>query len=69
MLGKYSTKVVLPQTKSELIRQINSLGLVEITVIEPIDNSNIKSIKSEIDRVLRTDQTGVSVVIIRNKRA
>lgn len=67
MLGKYSTKVVLPKTKSELIRQINSLGLVDIRVIEPVDNSNIKSIKSEIDRVFRSDQTGVSVVIIRDK--
>jgi hypothetical protein len=63
VLGKYSTTVVLPKTKSELVRQINLLGKVEIRVIEPIDKSNIHIVKSEIDRVVRKGRTGCIVLI------
>ena len=63
MLGKYSTKVVLPKTKSELVTQINSLGQVEIRVIEPIDKSNVNIVKSEIDRVVRKGRTSCIVLI------
>ena len=67
MLGKYSTKVVLPKTKSELARQINSLELVEIRVIEPIDKKNVGLVKSEIDRFVGNGRNAVSVVLIKNK--
>ena len=68
MLGKYSTKVVLPKTKSELVRQINSLGQIEIRVIEPIDKGNIELVKSEIDRMVGNAQKDVSVVLIKDKK-
>ena len=67
MLGKYSTKGVLPKTKSELVRQINSLGPIEIRVLEPVDKGNIGLVKSEIERVTGNGQKEVSVVIIKNK--
>ena len=67
MLGKYSTKVVLPKTKSELARQVNSLGLVEIRVLEPIDKKNIALAKLEIDRFVGSGQKQVSLVFIRSK--
>ena len=67
MLGKYSTKVVLPKSKSELARQINSLGLVEIRVLEPIDKKNVGLVKSEIDRFVGNGRNAVSVVMIKNK--
>jgi len=63
VLGKYSTKVVLPKTKSELVTQINSLGQVEIRVIEPIDKSNVNIVKLEIDRVVRKGRTSCIVLI------
>jgi hypothetical protein len=67
VLGKYSTKVVLPKTKSELTRQINSLGQVEIRVIEPVNKKNTVQVKSEIERFVGNGQEDVSVVFIKNK--
>ena len=67
MLGKYNTNVVLRKTKSELVKQINSLGQVEIRVIEPVDKKNTGLVKSEIERFVGNGQKDVSVVFIKNK--
>lgn len=67
MLGKYNTNVVLPKTKNELVKQINSLGQVEIRVIEPVDKKNTGLVKSEIERFVGNGQKDVSVVFIKNK--
>ncbi len=65
MLGKYNTKVVLPKTKSELARQINSLGQVEINVLEPIDKKNIGLVKSQIEKLTKRGSQ-ISVILIAN---
>ena len=67
MLGKYNTNVVLPKTKNELVKQINSLGQVEIRVIEPVDKKNTGLVKSEIERFVGNGQKNVSVVFIKKK--
>jgi len=67
VLGKYNTNVVLPKTKNELVKQINSLGQVEIRVIEPVDKKNTGLVKSEIVRFVGNGQKDVSVVFIKNK--
>ena len=67
MLGKYNTKVVLPKTKSELVKSINGLGQVEINVLEPIDKSNFGFVKSEIDRFVGNGKNDVSVVFIKKR--
>lgn len=67
MLGKYNTKVVLPKTKSELVKSINGLGQVDINVLEPIDKSNVGFVKSEIDRFVGNGKREVSVVFIKKK--
>ncbi|MDA1351806.1 MAG: hypothetical protein O2950_05915 [Proteobacteria bacterium] len=67
MLGKYNTKVVLPKTKSELVKSINGLGQVDINVLEPIDKSNVGFVKSEIDRFVGNGKNEVSVVFIKKK--
>lgn len=67
MLGKYNTKVVLPKTKSELVKSINGLGQVEINVLEPIDKTNVGFVKSEIDRFVGNGKNEVSVVFIKKK--
>ena len=64
MLGKYSTKVVLPKSKSDLARAINSLGPVDIKVWEPVDKSNISLIKSQLERVVGSNKTKLSIVTI-----
>ena len=65
MLGKYNTKVVLPKTKSELARQIKSLGQVEINVLEPIDKKNIGLVKSQIEKLTKRGSQ-ISVILIAN---
>ena len=67
VLGKYNTKVVLPKTKSELIKSINGLGQVDINVLEPIDKSNVGFVKSEIDRFVGNGKNEVSIVFIKKK--
>ena len=67
MLGKYNTKVVLPKTKSELVKSINGLGRVDINVLEPIDKTNVGFVKSEIDRFVGNGKNEVSVVFIKKK--
>ena len=68
MLGKYSTNVVLPKTRNELVKQINSLGQVEIRVIEPVDKKNTGLVKSEIERFVGNGQKDVSVVFIKKNK-
>jgi len=67
VLGKYNTKVVLPKTKSELVKSINGLGQVDINILEPIDKSNVGFVKSEIDRFVGNGKNDVSVVFIKKK--
>ena len=67
MLGKYNTKVVLPKTKSELVKSINGLGQVDINVLEPIDKTNIGFVKSELDRFFGNGKNELSVVLIKKK--
>ena len=67
MLGKYNTKVVLPKTKSELARQINSLGQVEIYVLEPVNAKNIGLVKSEIETFVRNDKNLVSIALLKQR--
>lgn len=66
MLGKYSTKVVLPKSKSDLARAINNLGHVQIKVLEPIRKSNVKLVTNEIDLMVSGGNKTVSVIIIKN---
>ena len=67
MLGKYNTKVVLPKTKSEMVKYINGLGQVDINILEPIDKSNVGFVKSEIDRFVGNGKNDVSVVFIKKR--
>ena len=60
MLGKYNTNVVLPKTKNELVKQTNSLGQVEIRVIEPVDKKNTGLVKSEIESCVEVREVSPS---------
>ena len=65
MLGKYNQNVVLPKTKNELVKQLNSLGQVDIKVLEPVERKDLGQVRSEIDRFIGTGKKGVSVIILR----
>ena len=67
MLGKYNTNVVLPRTKNELVKQINSLGQVEIRVLEPITKSDSAKVKKEVEKFARVHKSRLTVILISNK--
>lgn len=67
MLGKYNQNVVLPKTKNELVKQLNSLGQVEIKVLEPVERKDLGQVRSEIDRFIGTGRKEISVVLIKEK--
>ena len=66
MLGKYNQNVVLPKTKNELVKQLNSLGQVDIKVLEPVERKDLGQVRSEIDRFIGTGKRGLSVVLIKH---
>ena len=67
MLGKYNQNVVLPRTKNELVKQLNSLGQVDIKVLEPVERKDLGQVRSEIDRFIGTGNKEISVVLIKEK--
>ena len=67
MLGKYNQNVVLPRTKNELVKQLNSLGQVDIKVLEPVERKDLGQVRSEIDRFIGTGRKEISVVLIKEK--
>jgi len=66
VLGKYNQNVVLPKTKNELVKQLNSLGQVDIKVLEPVERKDLGQVRSEIDRFIGTGKKGLSVVLIKH---
>lgn len=67
MLGKYNQNVVLPRTKNELVKQLNTLGQVDIKVLEPVERKDLGQVRSEIDRFIGTGRKEISVVLIKEK--
>lgn len=67
MLGKYNQNVVLPRTKNELVKQLNSLGQLDIKVLEPVERKDLGQVRSEIDRFIGTGRKEISVVLIKEK--
>ena len=67
MLGKYNQNVVLPKTKNELVKQLNTLGQVDIKVLEPVERKDLGQVRSEIDRFIGTGRKEISVVLIKEK--
>ncbi len=59
--------MVLPRTKNELVKQLNSLGQVDIKVLEPVERKDLGQVRSEIDRFIGTGRKEISVVLIKEK--
>jgi len=66
VLGKYNQNVVLPKTKNELVKQLNSLGQVDIKVLEPVERKDLGQVRSEIDRFIGTGKKGLSIILIKH---
>ena len=67
MLGIYNTNAILPKNKVDLVKSINSLGKVDISVHEPVEKNSIGFVKSEIDRFVGSGKKKVSVILIRER--
>ena len=65
LFNKYETKFI-KTNKNDVIKGIKSNSLSDIFVMEPVDKSNVRIAKQELDKVTRSDE--VSIVIMRNKK-
>ena len=64
LFNKYETKFI-KTNKNDVIKSIKSNSLTDIFVMEPIDKSNTKSVKLELDKLVRSGE--VSIVIMKHK--
>ena len=64
LFNKYETKFI-KTNKNDVIKGIKSNSLSDIFVMEPIDKSNTKSVKLELDKLVRSGE--VSIVIMKHK--
>ena len=64
LFNKYDNKVI-KITKNELIKSIKDTGAMDIHLMEPIDKSNVRIAKQELDKLIRNSE--VSIVIIKKR--
>jgi len=57
---------VMKITKNNLLKVLNIMKPAEISILEPIDKSNLRLAKTELDRQTRNGE--VSIVILRHKK-
>ena len=69
MLGKYSTNVILPKNKVDLVKSINSLGQVDIKIWEPINKQNMQKIHTESKKCMLGSDKTHTLVLITHKYA
>ena len=63
LFNKYETKFI-KTNKNDVIKGIKSNSLSDIFVMEPVDKSNTKSVKLELDKLVRSGE--VSIVIMKH---
>ena len=65
LFTKYDNKVK-KITKNDLIKSIKESDVLDISVIEPVDKSNVRIAKQELDKLTRNNGE-VSIVIMKEK--
>ena len=65
LFTKYDNKVK-KITKNDLIKSIKESDVLDISLIEPVDKSNVRIAKQELDKLTRNNGA-VSIVIIKEK--
>ena len=58
-------KKVIKISKNNLLKVLKETNPAEISILEPIDKSNLRQAKTELDKQTRTGE--VSIVILRHK--
>ena len=64
LFNKYETKFI-KTNKNDVIKGIKSNSLSDIFVIEPVDKSNVRIAKQEIDKLVRNGD--VSIIVMKDK--
>ena len=65
LFTKYDNKVT-KINKNDLIRNIKDTDLLDISLIEPVDKSNVRFAKQEIDKLIRNNH--ISLIVVRHKK-
>ena len=65
LFNKYDNKVQ-KITKNDLIKSIKDTDVLDISVMEPVDKSNVRIAKQELDKLTRNNGA-VSIVIMKEK--
>ena len=65
LFTKYDNKVK-KITKNDLIKSIKDTDVLDISLIEPVDKSNVRIAKQELDKLTRNNGE-VSIVIMKEK--
>ena len=65
LFTKYDNKVQ-KITKNDLIKSIKDTDVLDISVMEPVDKSNVRIAKQELDKLIRNNDE-VSIVIMKEK--
>ena len=64
LFNKYDNKVI-KITKNELIKSIKDTGAMDFHLMEPIDKSNVRIAKQELDKLIRNGE--LSIVIMKKR--
>jgi hypothetical protein len=65
LFTKYDNKVT-KITKNDLIKSIKDTGVLDISVMEPVDKSNVRIAKQELDKLIRNNH--ISLILVRHKK-
>ena len=65
LFNKYDNKVI-KITKTDLIKGIRETSRTDIYLMEPVDKSNVRTAKQELDRLIRNDE--VSLIVVSTKK-
>ena len=65
LFTKYDNKVT-KITKNDLIKSIKDTDVLDISLMEPVDKSNVRIAKQELDKLTRNNGE-VSIVIMKEK--
>ena len=65
LFTKYDNKVK-KITKNDLIKSIKESDILDISLMEPVDKSNVRIAKQELDKLTRNNGE-VSIVIMKEK--
>ena len=65
LFNKYDNKVT-KITKNDLIKSIKDTDVLDISVMEPVDKSNVRIAKQELDKLIRNNH--ISLILVRHKK-